>query len=275
MKSMKRCRGCGKDFLVHACLIERKKFCSRACQFPNPKPKTVPKYRKRHRLELEGQRFTRWLVLSKEAPDARGGSMWRCRCDCGNEVVVDGHNLTQGLTRSCGCLRREVSTANATKHGEGKYADRTTEYETWVGMIRRCEDEDRKEFAHYGGRGVTVCQRWRHDYAAFLADMGRRPDDKTSIDRIETNGNYSCGKCDECAERGWTMNCRWATQTEQMRNTCVNKVVEWNGERMTVPEWSEKTGIKYATLLYRINSGWSVERAMTATARHWPLQMRD
>lgn len=133
----------------------------------------------------------------------------------------------------------------------------------------------RKDFVHYGGRGIAMCARWRSDYLAFLADMGRRPDDKTSIDRIDTDGHYSCGKCDECVARGWTANCRWATQTDQMRNTGVNKVVEWNGERMTVPEWSEKTGLKCATLLYRINSGWSVERAMTAPARRWPLQMRD
>lgn len=125
MKIVKQCARCGKDFLVHRCHADRGTMCSRACRFPNPKPKVAPKYRRAVRLELEGHRFGMWLVISKEQPGANGRSRWRCRCDCGKESVVSGSSLAGGITKSCGCRRSEITIATHTIHGEGKAGSHT------------------------------------------------------------------------------------------------------------------------------------------------------
>ncbi len=141
-------------------------------------------------FNLTGQRFGKLVVLER-----RPKSMWRCICDCGNESVVYGGNLTKPHTRSCGCQK------NAIKHGLAG----TSEYRTWHGMIERCTNQDAVSYANYGGRGITVCDRWLASVAAFVEDMGPRPRDKT-LDRIDGDGNYE------------PANCRWATRSEQSLN---------------------------------------------------------
>jgi hypothetical protein len=95
----------------------------------------------------------------------------------------------------------------------------TPTWRSWLSMRRRCLNPGYGPWPYYGGRGITICGRWRErgSFAAFLDDMGERPPG-TTLDRIDPDGNYSCGHCDECRARGWPANCRWATPSEQARN---------------------------------------------------------
>lgn len=147
-------------------------------------------------VDRTGQVFGKLTVLEQEGRDKLKKVLWRCRCECGNETVVPSGSLVTGNTTSCGCAFKE----SVTKHGgTGKGS-----YNTWRAMMRRCTVLTDKDYPRYGGKGVTVCERWR-DYANFVADMGEPEGDET-LDRINTYGNYEPD------------NCRWAGVQTQNRN---------------------------------------------------------
>lgn len=158
--------------------------------------------------DLEGQRFGRLLVV-RRAPSATHHSRWLCRCECANEREVTATNLRRGTTTSCGCLHKEragLSTRFKPMHGHFIGNKPTPEYSVWAGMKSRCSNQNHTSWKYYGGRGISVCERWRGSFAAFVADMGPRPPG-SSLDRWpNVDGNYEPG------------NCRWATSQEQARN---------------------------------------------------------
>jgi hypothetical protein len=167
------------------------------------------------RLDLTSQRFGRLTVLGFTGLSKHRHAEWLCRCDCGAERVVDAYNIRSGATHSCGCLNREVTIARlkrSTIHGCARKGAKSPEYNIWRNMLGRCTNPNTTGWKDWGGRGITVCERWRHDFAAFLADMGPRPEGRNgkvaaySIDRKDNDGNYEPG------------NCRWATAIEQARN---------------------------------------------------------
>lgn len=152
--------------------------------------------------DLCGLRFGR-LIVTKFVYIGKGGfAYWLCRCDCGAEKIIRGVSLSSGHAKSCGCLQRERTTQASTIHGHATdIRGMSPEYNSWRGMLDRCENQTNKRFRHYGGRGIIVCSRW-HSFKNFLADMGPRPTG-TSLDRIDADGNYE------------KSNCRWATASEQ------------------------------------------------------------
>jgi len=137
-------------------------------------------------VDLTGKRFGRWVALALHPGRSRWReAMWLCRCDCSSERIVRGVSLRHGDTTSCGCFARE----RATKHG----LSRTRTYRVWQGIKQRCFNPQAKHYSYYGGRGITVCERWL-TFENFYADMGDPPPGM-SLDRIDPNGNYEPENC--------------------------------------------------------------------------------
>lgn len=189
---------------------------------------------------------------------------WVCICDCGNQILALGIHLRSEHTKSCGCLGAELAYRRLLVHGERKKGQPwTTEYRTWMGIKSRCYDQSSQDYRLYGGRGIKVCSRWRNSFANFLMDMGRKPSPKHSIDRFpDNNGNYEPG------------NCRWATPTQQTRNTRRNRCLNFSGETLPMCDWADRLGLNRGTLLSRIRANWSIERALSQPARKFNTSLR-
>lgn len=199
--------------------------------------------------DLSARQFGRLTVLS-HAGSRQGNALWLCRCACGAERLVLGTNLVKGQTKSCGCQKREATTTRNRLNATHRMTDSRT-YETWHAMKQRCHNPKHRAFGRYGGRGITVCARWKDSFENFLADMGERPPAK-SIDRINNNGNYEPG------------NCRWKTQGEQRRNASNLAMLTFWGRTQCLCDWADELGINRNTLRNRLfKSKWSVEKALT------------
>ena len=211
-----------------------------------------------------GTRFGRLVVLGP-APTMIVGIKCtchkrssRCRCDCGKEVIVADSQLRSGKTQSCGCYRYDQLRKSNTTHNESK----TKLYDVWLHVIDRCTNPKCKDYARYGGRGITVCSDWLESYEKFAKwakENGYKPG--LSIDRIDNNLGY-------CPE-----NCKFASMKEQSNNRSSNHQIIWNGETHSMQEWSEITGIHYSRIRYRASHGWPVDQIFckevfsSATAR--------
>lgn len=205
-------------------------------------------------IDLTGKRFGRTTVvaferfdLSKSIPAGRTKrkpiAVWRCLCDCGAEHLARGGNLKSGNTASCGCLH--IGGRPAERHGHYNSGS----YSSWDHMNQRCRNPKNKKYPLYGGRGITVCDRWS-TFSAFLEDMGERPDGKT-LDRIDPERGYSPD------------NCRWATVVEQNRNLRTATRTVFEGREVPLTELAERFGIHIKTLKGRLGWGWSLDRALT------------
>ena len=204
-------------------------------------------------LDLIGHRFGQLLVVERRVqmrPSGQRHARWTCKCDCGTTTTVSGTNLCNGHVRSCGCYRRSVTFARTRIHGQSE----SQTYKIWCGMKRRCFNANEHCYPIYGGRGITMCERWRENFEAFLADIGPCPGRGWSIERHDTNGDYEPG------------NCSWIRSAQQSSNTRRNRFVSVNGERMTVSQASRHLDLPENRVFARIYSGWSVERALGLSA---------
>lgn len=198
--------------------------------------------RKMHSLDLIGERFGRWRVVSKSHVSNYGAVFWRCQCDCGEERAVAAESLRSGKSTSCGCAHREA----VTRHG----MTGTPTFKSWESMKQRCLNPNAPDYRHYGGRGIKVHAPWVNSFETFLSDMGLRPKGKT-LDRRNVDEDYT------------PCNCRWATPKQQLRNRRDTVGITFNGGRKTVYEWAKATGISPRALKDRLRSGWTPERALS------------
>ena len=195
---------------------------------------------------MVGERFGQLVVVARHGSHG-GSATWHAICDCGKHRVATGKHLRTGHVISCGCAKNDGRSFRS--HGSSK----TAEYSIWSQMRDRCSNADNKNWKHYGGRGITVCERWCR-FENFIADMGPRPSPKHSIERGNNNGNYEPG------------NCRWIPKRLQPRNRRDSEFLEAFGQRELIVEWSEITGLSTMTIRTRLARGWPAERAVSERA---------
>lgn len=199
---------------------------------------------------LLGKTFGRLTVIA--AAENKGHkTMWECRCECGNIVVVRSSCLKSRETKSCGCYQRECASDNAAKHrGFG-----TRLYAVWNSMRQRCYNPNNHAFHNYGGRGITICKEWDdfgnfRDWAMQTGYDDNAPHGECTLDRIEVNGPYS------------PANCRWVNMKEQAVNKRETPRLCYNGETHTLMEWADITGLKYQTIWKRYSRGLSANAVL-------------
>jgi len=212
---------------------------------------------------LEGLRFNRTVIQSfshkvKEVNSYR--YYWNCLCDCGMRHVADARSMFRGMVQSCGCFNRDPA-SKFVKHGHSRRGGHSREFTSWLKMKTRCYDPRNEWFHRYGGRGIQVCELLRTDFSAFLITVGPRPPGK-SIDRINNDGHYSCGRCNQCTTNQWSVNIRWATVDEQNANKCTSNIIEFRGKRQALFLWAKEIGICSSSLRKRLRK-WPLERALT------------
>lgn len=244
-----QCVLCGKEFEIAAKHIGAVKTC-RDC---SEKSKMV---------DLSGKRFGRLVAIEVVGrtftPNGTRQTMWRCKCDCGNETTVKYIALTSGNTKSCGCGEIENRMSNIRKAQlnnrvcvspdfDGCVNDHPL-YATWCSMFTRCYNPKRKGHKHYGGRGIKVCERWSGElgFEHFVQDMRGRPTPKYSIDRIDVNGDY-------CPE-----NCRWATDEQQANNKTTNVYITVGNRRITAKQFCNALGLNYWVAIKQIQRGYDI-----------------
>lgn len=172
-----------------------------------------------------------------------------CKCACGKSLVVNAKDVRTGHTKSCGCMKSSWISEKKAVHGFARMGKRTGLYNVWAGMKNRCYNVNSHDYKHYGGRGITVCNEWKHSFPAFLRDMADGYKKGVKIERVDNNGDYEKG------------NCKWATHTQQMRNKRNNRCFRFFGELITIAEFCEKTKTNSGTIYSRIKRGMTTEKA--------------
>ena len=197
------------------------------------------------RKNLTGREYGKLTVLEYAGKSYLGRSFWLCVCECGNNITLVESKLTAGDTKNCGHCKKERDRERYKAHGLS--GSRT--YESWAHMRQRCTNPNHKSYRYYGGRGITVCDRWLRSFENFYTDMGERPEG-TSLDRIDNSKGYEPG------------NCRWATPIEQGRNRRNNVCITYQGVTQCIQDWAEYFGVNPGTLDWRVRKGWTPEECL-------------
>lgn len=191
---------------------------------------------------LVGKTQGLWTVLAV-AKTRRTGPYVLCRCACGKEREIYAYTIHTGKNLGCQSCRSHRRRTSKSLMGSDLYS-------TWANMMSRCHSPTNRKWNYYGGRGITVCERW-HSSENFIKDMSPRPSSKHSLDRIDNNKGYS------------PENCRWATHRVQCRNKRNNKIITFEGVERPLWEWAEKLNISPKTIKSRLRLGWCAERALS------------
>ena len=241
-----------------------------------------------------GKKYGKLIVL--EYSHVKRGVHWLCRCECGNTVVVAGHHLRSGTVTTCGCV-----------HHKSNGMSGSPVYKVWQAMKTRCYSTTCSHYRNYGARGITVSDRWLESFNNFYEDMGDRPFDGATLERKENSKGYSKDNCKWATRHEQMANTRvsrlltyngetkciteWARgigvdpKTIHYRlkqgwtlNDALNKpatpaaektakMITFNGETRSITGWARKLGINHASLCERLDSGWPLEKALTAPGR--------
>lgn len=198
--------------------------------------------------DLTNKKFGKLSVIKFNNVNKSRHSVWLCKCDCGNVLLVEGPRLTSGNTKSCGCIKKEQNKTRAIKHG---YYN-TRLYKIWFDMKRRCYNKNRKAYKYYGEKGIKVCDEWLNDFFSFYNwAIKNGYSDNLTIERIDYNKNY-------CPE-----NCKWITQAEQTQNTTHNHLITFNNKTMSITQWSKEIGVACKTIRSRLKKGWKIENVLS------------
>ena len=193
----------------------------------------------------KGDVFGDLTIIGPSKSQVVGFSRWLCVCVCGKKVDVIGSDLVSGNTKSCGCRRVRVSKVLHKKHGLSK----SPEYQVWAGMIARCGNPKHEAYQYYGGRGISVCARWK-SFEKFFEDIGKRPSARHLLERIDNDGNYG------------PRNVKWATRVEQGQNKRNNHLICIRGKEKTISAWARELRIDRTILKDRIRRGWTEVEAV-------------
>lgn len=192
--------------------------------------------------DLTGQRFGQLVVAAEAGVDKHHDVLWRCKCDCGTEIVIAGRWLREGKKASCGCTKAELR----------RYNTRSRLHRIWQGVKSRCDNPHTASYRKYGAKGITICNEWKDDYAAFKTwALSNGYADNLTIDRIDSEGNYE------------PSNCRWVGYNVQNNNRSSVPLLYYDGQAHTAAEWAGIVGVKYNTLKSRLKNGWPLERALS------------
>lgn len=203
--------------------------------------------------KLAGKTFGRLTLIGQ----TENKQKWNCKCSCGKQTVTDVYTVLSGRAQSCGCLHHEIVVKPHPKTGAVIIRE-LYEYSSWNNAVQRCYNAKATSYPRYGAVGIRMCEYLRASVLNLIDAAGKRPQG-TSIDRINNSGSYTCGKCSECLQKGWILNVRWATASQQGRNKITNKVITIGEETKCLAEWFELTGLKRNCLDHRLKSGYENE----------------
>ncbi len=201
-------------------------------------------------LDLTGEKYNRLTVIGRADRGDCGKTRWKCRCDCGKTIDVFTMHLRANHTKSCGCLPRRNSDRIKDENGA---LVRPAGYGSWKAMQSRCYCESDPSYKNYGGRGITVCDRWRgpKGLAQFLKDMGPKPTPDHSVGRKN-------GELPYCPD-----NCRWETPLQQGEKRRNSNTIKHDGKAQHIAAWTRELGLKPGGVRLRLSRGWSVHKALS------------
>lgn len=189
-----------------------------------------------------GMRFGKLVVVRRD--HTRNGTFWLCQCDCGSTTSAPSGHLNNGSRKSCGCAQDGSHTRT---HG----MSHSSEYRAWTNARHRCTNPNNRKYPLYGGRGIRMCAQWALSFDTFIRDMGRKPTARHTLERLDSNGDYT------------PENCVWATAIQQNNNRSFNRKLQFQGRLVTVAQASRATGIPHGTIISRLDSGKSDEEALS------------
>lgn len=199
---------------------------------------------------LLGKKFSRLTVLSYAGAIAGRQKIWLCECECGTRKSIRSGSLLNGSVKSCGCLSSEVTANRNRTHGMRNHSL----YPIWNNMRFRCLNPKCAEWKNYGARGIKICPEW-DSFRVFAQDMGDKPTAAHSLERKDTNGDYS------------PSNCVWATNTEQSNNKRNNRRITIGPVTLTVAQWEKERGFTKDLLRSRLKAGWDPVDAVLRPVR--------